>query len=109
MTEQTGTAKGYAGPEAVVTITRELNTTLAVDIQQLRLSKNSGNLAGWQLSGGGDFTLVFEEPSPFEHREFNQATARNIPLRAGITYGNYKYTVKVTGYPDLDPQVIVDQ
>ena len=108
MAEQTGTAKGYAGPETVVTITREANKTLAVDIQQLRLKKN-GNLAGWQLSGGGDFTLVFEEPSPFEHREFNQDTARNVPLRAGVAYRSYKYTVKVTGYPDLDPQVIVDQ
>ena len=109
MAEQTGTAKGYAGPEVTVTITREPNRTLAVDIQQLRLSKKKGDLAGWQLSGGGDFTLEFEDPSPFDRREYDQDTARNLPLRAGVDYRSYKYTVKVTGYPDLDPEVIVDQ
>jgi len=108
MPEQVGTAKGFAGPETVVTITREANNTLAVDIQQLRLSKGRGDLSGWQLSGGGDFTLVFEDPSPFAGREFNQGTARNIPLRAGVSDGTYKYTVKVAGCSDLDPQVIVD-
>ncbi len=109
MTEQTGTAKGYAGPEVTVTISREPNGTLAVDKQQLPLSKKKGDLAGWQLSGGGGFTLEFEDPSPFDRREYNQDTARNVPLRSDVKYGSYKYTVKVTGYPDLDPDVIVDQ
>ncbi len=107
MAQETATARGVADP-GLVTISTLSNHTLAVSTQQLRLSKSRGEKVTWERDGGGDFSILFDSGTPFDRRNFDKNTARSVPPRPDAPLGSYKYTVQVSGYPDLDPEVIVD-
>ena len=95
------------------TIRIQPNGTLAVSPDPLSLSKSQGHRATWRLEGGnGQFEIHFKQETPFHARDFTQDTAKAVSPRPDVNgdpQKTYKYTVKVAGSPDLDPQVIVDQ
>jgi hypothetical protein len=108
MAEEAGTAKGFANPEAVVTITIGPDGQLSVDNDPITLSKGKGHRATWRLQGGaGTFTIIFGN-SPFPTNQYNHNTAKSLAPHPDAMLGTYKYTVQVPGCNDLDPQVIVD-
>jgi len=107
MPQETATAKGFADP-GLVTISTLGDGTLAVSTQQLRLSR-SGGKATWQRDDGGDFSILFNSGTPFDRRNFDKNTARSVAPRPDAPLGSYKYTVQVAGFPDLDPDVIINQ
>ncbi len=108
MAQETGTAKGFAGPEQVVTITIRPNGQLSVDNDPITLSKGQGHRATWRLQGGpGTFKIIFGN-SPFPTNQYDHITANSLAPHANAAYGTYKYTVQVAGCTDLDPQVVVD-
>jgi len=106
MPEETGTAKGFVGPEEVK-ITREPNKKLAVNKRSITLSKKAQDRAGWQLVDGGAFTIEFETNLPFGQKTYDETTAKAL-LPLPEAYGPYKYTVKVHDHDPLDPEVIVN-
>lgn len=106
MPEETGTAKGFAGPDEVK-ITREPNKKLAVDKKSIKLSKGAQDRASWQLVGGGAFTIEFETNLPFGQKTYDETTAKSL-LPLPQAQGPYKYTVKVPDHDPLDPEVIVN-
>ncbi len=106
MAQETATARGFAVP-ALVTISTLGDGTLAVSTQQLRLSRSGGKVT-WEREGGGDFSILFDSGTPFDRRNFDKNTARSVAPRQDAPLGSYKYTVQVSGYPDLDPEVIID-
>jgi len=108
--QETGTAKGFANPEAVVTITAGPgpNCQLSVDKDPITLSKGKGHRATWRLEGGaGTFNIIFGN-SPFPANQYNHNTAKSLAPHPNAMVGTYKYTVQVPGCKDFDPQVIVD-
>lgn len=108
MAQETGTAKGFAGPEQVVTITIGPNGQLSVDNDPITLSKGKGHRATWRLQGGaGTFNILFGK-SPFAAIQYNHDTAKSLAPDPNAALGTYKYTVQVAGCTDLDPQVVVD-
>jgi len=63
----------------------------------------------WEREGGvGDFSILFNSGTPFDRRNYDQNTAKSVPPRQDAPLGPYKYTVQVTGFSDLDPDVIID-
>ncbi|HJY87084.1 MAG TPA: hypothetical protein VKE24_09630 [Candidatus Acidoferrales bacterium] len=107
--ETTGTAKGYEKPASAVVTISIIQGSIVVDRPTIRLSEQEGHTATWQREKGGEFEVEFKNATPFDHFKFNQSDARAVKVRNRAPYGPYKYTVKVPGYPDLDPEVIVDQ
>ena len=108
--QETGTAKGFANPEAVVTITAGPgpNCQLSVDKDPITLSKGKGHRATWRLEGGaGTFNIIFGN-SPFPTNQYNHNTAKSLAPHPNAMVGTYKYKVQVPGCKDFDPQVIVD-
>jgi len=108
MAQETGAAKGFAGTEAVVTITIGPDGQISVDNDPIKLSKGKGHRATWRLQGGtGTFNIIFGN-SPFPANQYNHNTAKSLAPHPNAMVGTYKYTVQVPGCNDLDPQVIVD-
>ena len=107
MPEETGTAKGFVGPEEVK-ITREPNKKLAVNKKSITLSKKAQDRASWQLVGGGEFTIEFETKLPFGEKTYNEQTAISLRPLPEAEERPYKYTVNVPGHDPLDPEVIVN-
>src|SRR5712692_3920570 len=70
MAQDTGTAKGFAGTEAVVTITIGSNGQISVDNDPITLSKGKGHRATWRLQGGAgwEFAVPGESVQP-KHSE----------------------------------------
>ncbi|MBZ5627477.1 MAG: hypothetical protein LAO06_01265 [Acidobacteriia bacterium] len=74
------------------------------------IGKNAQDQVLWHNKTGMDgVTIDFGGSSPFAQSTFgpinNNATAPSGPA---TTIGIFKYTVKLAGKPDLDPNVIVD-
>ncbi len=108
MPQETGTAKGFMGPEEVVTIAIGPNGQLSVDKDPITLSKGQGHRATWRLQGGpGTFKIILGN-SPFLANQYNHITAKSLALDPNAKEGTYKYTVQVAGCADLDPQIVVD-
>ncbi len=107
MTQETGTAKGFAGPE-VVTITVGSNNTLSVNKPRITLSKKQGTRATWEIQGATAFNIIFDGESPFDQKQYDQNTAKSLGPRGNAPFRTYKYTVRVPGCNDLDPDLIVD-
>ncbi len=108
MTQETGTAKGFAGPEEVVTITVGSNNILSVNKPRITLSKTQGTRATWEIQGGTEFNIIFDGDSPFDQKQYNQNAAKSLGPRGNASFGTYKYTVQVPGCNDLDPDLIVE-
>ncbi len=80
------------------------NPTLTVDLDPVEVSKNRKDELVWECER--DFQVIFNPADyPFDSSNFDKSNNRSGP--AG-KQGRYKYTVKVLGYPDLDPEVIVN-
>jgi hypothetical protein len=107
MAQETATARGFAVP-GLISISTLSDGTLAVSTQQLRVSKSKGENVTWERQGGGDFNILFNSGTPFDRMDYNQNTGKSLAPRQDAPLGTYKYTVQVTGHPDLDPQVIID-
>ena len=93
-------------PNSKVTIKLDLNGNL---VAGAGINQGNENVQ-WQNRTGVDGVIIdFGGNSPFAQSTFgpinNNATAPSGPAtRVGI----FKYTVKLAGKPDLDPNVIVD-
>lgn len=109
MAEETGTARGIAAPDEIVTITVGPNNTLSVNKPSITLSKRQGNRATWQIQGGTDFSIVFDVDSPFDQKRYDHRTAKSLTPRPSAPLDTFKYTVQVPGCNDLDPELIVEQ
>ena len=117
MTEQFGAAQapdpGAVQKEKRVTITlSESPKRIMVDPDVVRLQKCEQHTATWECPQGNGFEIEFKDgPSPFSGPKFNHQTAKRLAIHPDVPNNpsrQYKYTVRVAGYPDLDPAVIID-
>ena len=73
------------------------------------LTMTSKDEIHWAGSNARKFSIVFDQASPFEHRELSHdlATAKRTPR----TKGRFKYTVVSAENPGLklDPIIIVEE
>lgn len=107
MGQTTGTVMGHEKP-ATVTISIVQGSIVVNPQTAITLSKQAGDRVTWQRAGGGEFEIEFKNKTPFYSFRFNQNDAHGLKVRDTAPYDVYSYTVKVPGYPDLDPEVIVD-
>ncbi len=117
MTEQFGAAQapdpGAVQKEKRVTITlSESPKSITVDPDVVRLQKIEQHTATWEGPAGKPFEIEFKGGlSPFSGPKFNHQTAKKLAIRSDVPHNPsqpYKYTVRVEGYPDLDPAVVID-
>jgi len=115
MTEQFGAAQAPdPGIEKRVTITlSESPKSITVDPDVVRLHKFAKHTATWEGPDGKPFEIEFKEGgSPFSGPKFNHLTAKRLAIHPDVPNNPsrpYKYTIRVAGYPELDPDVIIDR
>ncbi len=109
MGQTIGTVREHEKPASVVVTISIVQGSIVVDLHTFKLRQQVGDTATWQRKGGGEFEVEFKNATPFDSFRFNQNNAKELKVRGQAPYGPYRYTVKVPGYPDLDPEVIVDQ
>ena len=113
MTQQSGAAPAPDPKEKKVTIMlTEDPKTVAVVPEVVRLHKFEGHLATWEAPPGQSFEILFDQAAtPFHGHRFDHRTAKKVGIHPDVPNNpnrQYKYTVRVPGYPDLDPGVVVD-
>jgi hypothetical protein len=76
------------------------------------VSKGAQEKVKWVNQTGQDGVTIVFANSPFEKNQVgplsNGKSDDAGKLKAGAQAGTYKYTVKLAGVKDLDPNVIVD-
>lgn len=83
--------------------------SISVAPEIVHVSRSAGDDVDW--SSSRPFTVEFKPSSPFHTATFPPSpgsSATSGPVRPNAAKGRYKYTVKITGYKDLDPGVHVD-
>ena|SRR5713226_78880 len=113
MTQQSGAAPAPDPKEKKVIVTLTENPkTITVVPETVRLHKFEGHLATWESPQGQSFEIQFDQAdTPFHGHRFDHQTAKKLGVHPNVPNNpqkRYKYTVRVPGYPDLDPGVIVD-
>jgi hypothetical protein len=99
------------GPQVQITI---VNGALNVSPDPARPSKGQNQQVLWQnKTGQNGVTVSFAAGSnPFAPNNNwsinNNATQASGPITVAAGSTSYKYTVRLSGFPDLDPNVIVD-
>ena len=92
-------------PVVPVTITVNMNGTFSVDPVSFIVHKLQDQVVRWSCTPNQDFTVEFENGSPFYESQFSKdQPCSGIARRNLVTDKNrkYKYTVRV-GKKELDP------
>jgi hypothetical protein len=103
-------AQDAQGPLVQITVS---GGALAVSLDPARPKKSQNQQVLWQnKTGQNGVTVVFDGSNPFAPNNNwtinNNATHASGPVTVNPGATSYKYTVKLAGFPDLDPNVIVD-
>lgn len=80
---------------------------LTVTPDKQPLNKNSPDVVEWNCAPDCNFSVDFEDGSPFDGSHFNNGSNKSGRVRGDAELRPYKYTVKV-GSDTLDPQIIVN-
>jgi hypothetical protein len=112
MTQQSGTAPAPEKEKKVIVTLTENPKAITVVPDPVRLHKFEGHVATWECPQGRPFEIQFDPAdTPFRGDRFNHQEAKKLGVHPDVPNNpnhEYKYTVRVPGYPDKDPKVIID-
>ena len=103
------------GKGAVIVRVYAVNNAIVVDPPRFEVSKKEKEEVQWHCGlehtthePNGCFHAHFEQDSPFVGSEFRKHKELSGPPKETAVIGKeYKYTVKIDGYPPLDPIGVV--
>lgn len=107
MTEQTGTAKGTKPLEHITVRIIAKDGRLRAVPNTAVVSIAEAEDIEWICQGARAFQIEFAR-SPFTGAQFTEGNPRSGRPNVAAGPTAYKYAVKVDGFPDLDPKVIID-